>query len=216
MTIKHHPNDSMLVGFAAGTLDRGQRVAIATHVTSCARCHAIVRTMEQVGGAMLADLPPAEMSSGALARAVARLSEPSHPIKIDVSPVVHDVAIRGLPKFVNRYPLGEWQWIAPRVHVRRIVLPEPSETRVFLLKSGPGTRMLEHSHDGLELTCVLSGSFKHDGGNFGPGDFDIGDETVDHRPVVNEGEDCICLVAMQGELRLNGLLGRIIQPFVRL
>ena len=40
--------------------------------------------------------------------------------------------------------------------------------------------------------------------------------TVDHQPVVEAGQDCICLVAMQGELRLNGLLGRIVQPFVRL
>jgi putative transcriptional regulator len=39
---------------------------------------------------------------------------------------------------------------------------------------------------------------------------------VDHEPVVDSGQDCVCLVAMQGDLRLNGLLGRIMQPFVRL
>jgi putative transcriptional regulator len=87
---------------------------------------------------------------------------------------------------------------------------------VFLLRSGPGTRMLEHAHTGFEMTCVLSGAFSQAGAHFGPGDFDLGDETVDHEPVVDKGQDCICLVAMQGNLRLKGLLGRIVQPFVRL
>jgi putative transcriptional regulator len=102
------------------------------------------------------------------------------------------------------------------VHVRPIVLPEASDTRVFLLRSGPGTKMLQHTHTGVEMTCVLSGAFRHDGGHYGPGDFDLGDETVDHLPIVDADADCVCLVAMQGKLRLNGLIGRLIQPFVRL
>ena len=76
--------------------------------------------------------------------------------------------------------------------------------------------MLQHSHTELEMTCVLTGAFSHDGGRFGPGDFDFGDEDVDHKPLVERGEDCVCLVAMRGELRLSGLIGRLIQPFVRL
>ena len=50
----------------------------------------------------------------------------------------------------------------------------------------------------------------------GPAISTLGDETIDHRPIVKDWEDCICLVAMQGELRLKGLLGRVMQPFVRL
>jgi putative transcriptional regulator len=66
------------------------------------------------------------------------------------------------------------------------------------------------------MTCVLSGAFSHEGGHFGPGDFDLGDETVDHQPVVDTADECICLIAMHGQLRLNGLVGRLMQPFVRL
>ena len=32
MSIEHHPTDSMLAAFAAGTLDHGQHIAIATHL----------------------------------------------------------------------------------------------------------------------------------------------------------------------------------------
>jgi putative transcriptional regulator len=66
------------------------------------------------------------------------------------------------------------------------------------------------------MTCVLSGAFHHAGGHFGPGDFDLGDETVDHRPVVDAEQECVCLVAMEGQLMLSGLLGLLIQPFVQL
>ena len=216
MSIEHHPTDLMLAAFAAGTLDHGQHIAIATHLVSCPQCRAFMRSMEQVGGAVLTSLPPAAMSNGALAAVEARLNEPVQPAAVGMTPTVPETEVPGLPKFVRRYRFGNWKWIAPSVRLRPIALPYESDTRVFLLKSGPGTKMLEHAHTGFEMTCVLSGAFSQGGAHFGPGDFDLGDETVDHEPVVDSGQDCVCLVAMQGELRLKGLLGRIMQPFVRL
>jgi putative transcriptional regulator len=216
MSIEHHPDDSMLAAFAAGTLDHGQHVAIATHLVSCPQCRAFMHAMEHVGGAVLSRLSPAPMSSNALKQAEARLNETPLPAAIPAAPTVSETEVSALPEFVRRYRFGSWTWIAPSVHVRPIVLSQTSNTRVFLLKSGPGTKMLQHSHTGIEMTCVLTGAFSHDGGHYGPGDFDFGDETVDHQPVVDAGLECICLVAMQGELRLNGLLGRLMQPFVRL
>ena len=216
MSIEHHPTDSLLAAFAAGTLDHGQHIAIATHLVSCPQCRTFMRSMEQVGGAVLTSLPPAAMAAGALAAVEARLNEPVRPASAKMTPTVPETEVPGLPKFVRRYRFGNWKWVAPSVHLRRIMLPYASDTRVFLLKSGPGTKMLEHAHTGFEMTCVLSGAFSQGGVHFGPGDFDLGDETVNHEPVVDSGQDCVCLVAMQGNLRLNGLLGRIMQPFVRL
>jgi putative transcriptional regulator len=216
MSIEHHPTDALLAAFAAGTLDHGQHIAIATHLVACPQCRIFIRSMEQVGGTVLTSLPPAAMSNGALAKVEARLNEPARPAVAKSLPAMTDDEVHGLPKFVYRYQFGNWQWVAPSVYLRRIVPPYASGTRVFLLKSGPGTKMLEHAHTGFEMTCVLSGAFSQGGSHFGPGDFDLGDETVDHEPVVDDGEDCVCLVAMQGDLRLKGLLGRIMQPFVRL
>ena len=68
--------------------------------------------------------------------------------------------------------------------------------------------MLEHTHTGTELTLVLEGSFSHEGGRFGPGDFGYGDDEVDHRPIVGDEGPCLCLVAMTGDLRMNGFLSR--------
>ena len=45
--------------------------------------------------------------------------------------------------------------------------------------------------------------------------FDQADASVDHSPVVDSNEDCICLVALNGSIELRGWFGRLIQPFVR-
>jgi putative transcriptional regulator len=66
------------------------------------------------------------------------------------------------------------------------------------------------------MSCVLSGGFSHDGGHFGPGDFDIGDETSVHRVAVDAGEDCIALIVLDGKLRLTGRFWRLLAPFLRL
>lgn len=215
MSITHHPPDTMLAAFAAGTVDHGQHVAVATHLVACPQCRSFVRSIERVGGEMLTALAPAAMAHGAFAAVEARLDEPvrAHPAAAPLPAQAPEVP--GLPKFVRGYRFDRWIWVAPSVSLRRVALPYSSDTRVFLLKSGPGTRMLQHTHTGIEMTCVLAGAFRQDGNRFGPGDFDLGDDTIEHRPIVEPGDDCLCLVAMQGELRLSGLIGRLVQPFLR-
>ena len=217
MTIVHHPSDELLMTFAAGVLDLGQRVAVATHLTGCSRCRRLVHAMEHVGGAVLSDLPVTPMSPGAFAAVEARLDGIAPAVTTGSRKMATGLGdVPGLPPFVRNYPSGSWQWIAPKVHLRPIRLPEASATRVFLLKSQPGTRMIEHTHSGFEMTCVLSGSFAHAGGHFGPGDFDFGDGSTDHEVMIDSTEACICLVAMQGQLKLNGILGRLLQPLIRM
>ena len=76
MTIEHHPEEATLAAYAAGALDLGQHVALATHLRACPHCRDWVRAMERLGGALVADSPEAELSAGALAKALARLDEP--------------------------------------------------------------------------------------------------------------------------------------------
>jgi putative transcriptional regulator len=215
MSIIHHPSDTMLSCFAAGTLDLGQHIAIATHLVSCQRCRDFVRSMEHVGGEMLAGLAPVALSKDAARDVQLRLDAPTRPSAAR-SEAVTEAEVPALPSFLRRYRFEKWRWLGPSVHMRPIVLPHPSETRVYLLRAGPGTRMASHAHTGIELTCVLAGSFSQSGTHYRPGDFDYGDSSVDHEPVVELGEACICLVAMRGGLHLKGVLGRILQPFIRL
>jgi putative transcriptional regulator len=215
MTILHHPFESLLTAFSAGTLELGQHIAVATHLVSCVPCRKWSRTVEQLGGATLENLPPAAMSGDALSMVLSRLEEPRKTAKQDISPPTSALAeVPGLPNFVRRHPAGEWKWIAPRLHLLPIHVPDVGDSRVFLLKAGPGLKLVPHTHTGTEMTCVLKGSFHHDGGRFGTGDFDFGDSGVDHEIAIGSEGDCLCLVAMQGELRLKGFLGHLMQPLV--
>ena len=215
MNTLHHPSDDLLGAFAAGTLDCGHHVVVGTHVGKCARCARWTRSIEFIGGALLEALPPAAMSDGALESVRARLSAPKdleEPLQTS-QPAVRN-GVTGLPEFLQRYLGKRWRWIAPSLYMLPIHLPEAGDARLFLLKAKPGTKLLPHTHAGTEMTSVLSGSFTHGGGRYGVGDFDFGDSDVSHNIAIGTETDCICLVAMRGNLRIEGVLGRLVQPFV--
>ena len=210
MTINHHPDEETLAAFTAGNLDEPRSVVVAAHVALCPRCRATVAGFEQFGGTLVEREVPAATRAGALDQALARLDEaiPSVPAIRQPEP--------DCPGVLAPYEVGRWRWIGPGVHWRKVEVPESEGTRVFMLKSAPGSSLPHHSHSGVEWTCVLQGAFRHELGRYGPGDFEAADSTVDHTPFVEEGDPCICLVAMQGDIELRGWLGRLLQPFVRL
>ena len=215
MTIAHHPAGELLAAFAAGKLDEGEHLVVAVHASRCPACRRFVRAVEAIGGTAVESAEPVAMSKGSFETVMAKV-ERAPPKMQAPQPAHHAVEDDELPELLKHYRIGRRRRIAPGVSLRPIDLPGNGKSRAFLLKSGPGTRMLEHTHSGIELTCVLKGSFSHVSGRFGPGDFDFGDESLDHQPLVGKTEPCLCLVAMTGDLRMNGFFGRLISPFVRL
>lgn len=212
MTIVHHPSEELLAAFATGKLDEGEHLVVAVHASRCSACRRFVNAIESLGGVAIETVEPVEISKGSLDAVMTKI-ERSETLTGRPASEADD---EDLPMILRHYRIGRRRRIAPGVSMRPIELWGNGVSRAFLLKSGPGTRMLEHTHSGIELTCVLKGSFSHVGGRFGPGDFDFGDESLDHQPLVGDGEPCICLVAMTGDLRMNGFFGRLISPFVRL
>lgn len=210
MTITHHPDEETLAAFASGTLDEPRSVVVAAHVALCPHCRATVAAFEQVGGSLVERAEPAAPRAGALDQALARLDEAAPP-----APVVRQPE-PDCPGVLAPYEVGRWRWIGPGVYWRKVEVPESEGTRVFMLKAAPGSSLPHHGHSGVEWTCVLQGAFRHELGRYGPGDFEAADSSVDHTPFVEEGDTCICLVAMQGDLELRGWLGKLMQPFVRL
>ena len=214
MTISHHPPEDLLADFAAGILDEADRLVVAVHGTQCPSCRRFVGAMEHLAGAALEQAAPLELKAEAFKAVMGRIDE--IPAKVPVAPAPPSGLLDDdLPEILRRCRLGKKRTVAPGVKLQPIVLPCASGSRAFLLWSAPGTKMLEHSHTGRELTCVLKGSFTHEAGRYEPGDFDFGDGSVDHRPVVDSNEACLCVVAMSGDLKLRGWLGKIVSPFVR-
>ena len=212
MTIIHHPSDATLAAFASGTLDEARGIVVAAHLSLCAQCRGTVQAFEEVGGVLLGDVEPAALSAGALQRAMAALG----PLDI-VAPAIRGAAAAGdLPAPLSHYAVGPWRWIGRGVQWRPVDVASKESVRVFMLKAAPGTKLPRHRHTGTEWTCVFDGAFSHALGRYGAGDFDEADESVEHDPVVDAAHGCVCLVALQGHIELQGWLGRLIQPFVRI
>jgi putative transcriptional regulator len=210
MTIKHHPSNPTLAAFAVGGLDAARRVVVATHLTTCPACRRAASSFEHVGGVMLDGGEPVPMDSGALQRALAAIASDTRP---DVKSPAKE---SDLPSTLSPYAVGAWRWIGPGIYFRPVDVAPEKGARLFMLKAAPGTVLPQHKHTGAEWTCLLQGAFRHEGGFYRPGDFDEADEEIEHSPVVADGDECICLVALDGQIQFQSWIGRILQPFVRL
>ena len=214
MTILHHPSDETMAAYAGGALDTARRLVVASHLERCKTCRSFVRGAERIAGALMESMTPAELSAGALERTMARLEAtedsraPAEVADLQGEP--------GLPACLRHYDLGSWRWVGPGVQMRSILLAPSDKTRLFLLKGAPGTRLPQHTHSGTELTSILVGSYHHEGGNFAAGDFEEADASTDHRPTVGVDQPCLCLVALDGRLKLSGMIGALLNPLVRL
>lgn len=218
---RHHPKDTTLAEFAAGTLDEGRSLVVATHLAMCAHCRGFVSALDHMGGEMLAQIEPVAMEASA-AQVLAQLDRQedlnaSGPADFRRGPAPNRRAVwQPEQKTLLGYDLGPWRWVSPGLHYRAVNMPHEYDTRIFMLKAKPGLKIPQHKHTGTELTCVLAGAFIHEGGRYGPGDCDDADQDDGHTPVIDEGDECVCLVAMQGQIQLTGFFGRMIQPLLRI
>lgn len=212
MSVRHDPSEERLLAYAAGTLSPPEMVVVAAYLSLRPDADAWVRRLQSVGGRLLDDLEPEPMPDDALARVLARA-------EVDAGEVLASTPLNdmpGLPEPLRRYALGPWRWIGPGMRTRDVHAPRDGDCRVILLEIGPGRETPKHTHGGVELTCVLTGAYATETDRFDVGDFEEADPQVLHQPRVVSKEACLCVVALDGQIRLDGLLGRLIQPFVRL
>lgn len=217
MSIRHHPTDETLLRYAAGRLTAGPALAVSVHLEGCPDCRARIGAFEAVGGALL-DEPPTElMAPEALARIMARIDAQEPPVPARPAPRIRADFPGGLqlPAALRACEIGPWRWFGPGVRMSRVAIPGAADSGAILLRIGAGQRLPEHGHGALELTQVLYGSFSDRLGRYGPGDISETDEEVDHQPVVDRDGECICLAALEGAMVFRGLMGRLMQPFVR-
>jgi len=211
--IRHHLNDALLMGYAAGHLSEAFSLVVATHVTLCDDCRARLESLEALGGAVLDAEEEAPVSIDALARMMARLDVPV----VSAPPMVAPKA--NLPAPVAAYVGGDLnavKWRSLGMGVRQAILPTGSQATARLLHIPAGQAVPDHGHRGTELTLVLRGAFRDDSDRFGPGDVEIAGEDLAHKPVAEAGEDCICLAATDAPLRFVGLMPRLLQPLFRI
>ncbi len=214
MSIRHHLSDPLLMAYAAGNLPEAFGLVVATHVSMCDACRAQLAAFEAVGGAVLAAEAVA-MADGALEAAMARLGMPET-VQHLAKPIRKP---NDLPAPLQDYiggGLAEVKWRSLGMGVRQAILPTGKGATARLLYIPAGQAVPDHGHRGTELTLVLRGAFRDATDRFGPGDVEIATEELEHTPVAEAGEACICLAATDAPLRFNALIPRLLQPLFRI
>ncbi len=213
--IRHHLSDDILMAYSAGTLPEAFSLIVATHVSLCDECRAQLDAFDAVGGAVLGECETAavaEDSLDATLRLIANLPAEQPAPRRAASGSVFPAPLQD---YVGG-DLSDVKWRSVGGGVRQSILKTDGGATVRLLHIPPGVKIPDHGHQGTEMTLVLKGAFRDEFDRFARGDIEIANEDLEHTPVAEEGEDCICLAATDAPLRFNSLLPRMAQPFLRI
>ncbi len=201
--------DDLLVAYSAGSLDPARHALVASHLLLNPQNRRFVRAIENTVASELSLAP----GSAAVARRDTRLAAI---FDVGDAPPVERVALGAqvLPTPLHRF-MGcslddvSWSFVVPGV--RECRLGDVGRGSVSLLRVKAGRRLPQHTHEGSEITLVLAGAFADPLGRYGRGDIAIADSEIDHSPVVESEEECICFAITDAPLVLTGPFGRVVQ-----
>lgn len=214
--IKHHLTDALLMAYSAGSLPEAFNLVVATHISMCDECRARMMEFDSVGGAVLDDEAPVEMAADSFAATLALIAQGDRDM---MPPKAKSKSMGSLPAPLQDYIGGDLdsvKWRKVGGGVRQAILKTDKSASVRLLHIPAGAAVPDHGHRGTELTLVLQGAFKDETDRFGAGDIEVATQDLDHQPVAENGQDCICLAATDAPLRFNRFIPRIAQPFLRI
>lgn len=219
MKIRSHPLPSTLMSYASGTLSGAISGVVACHLSMCRECQADMRLLEMVGGLMLEGLPRPQADPFADGRALRRALERETPAIEPVPPPLPPSGGDFLPEPLARYlgMSGEeipWKRLPKGIRQYWVKMPAGSG-HMRILRVPPGAMLLEHSHDGMEATMILRGTYSDHTGDYERGDVCEMNEGTDHQPsTVSSEEECICIIASEARPRYSRWYARLMQPLL--
>jgi putative transcriptional regulator len=215
MKIQHHPDDSTLMSYAAGSLPSVLSAVVASHVSMCAHCRRELKLMESMGLALLDDIETDRVTTRVPVLALRKLESVVGPARSARAKAGHDIDVPSPMRHLVGDRLTHVGWRKLGFGVWHYPLPVPKACKgvLTLLKIEPGRSMPEHGHGGIELTLILSGAYEDHTGRYLPGDIADLDQDVEHNPVADAVAGCICLVASEQKASFKGLVSRMIQPW---
>jgi putative transcriptional regulator len=212
--IRHHPDSTTLLSFAAATIAEPLAAVVAAHLSMCPRCRAEVADLELLGSAIMLSVPDTS------ARAAMKVPARSAEVVTHVAQRVAQANERLPAPIAATYALSldgiPWKRLGPGVWHNRLALRQEGDGDLRLLRIAPGRKMPDHGHGGAELTLVIEGSYSDVTGQYRRGDIQDVDEGVEHQPIVDKDGECVCLIASEHPARFKTLVGRLTQPWTRM
>ncbi len=211
MTIQHHPDISSLMSCAAGSQPEAMAAVVASHLAVCPVCAREVSKLERIGEALFDHIEPAPVDSAAPV-AAARALEADDALPAGSILTGGEVPLPLAELVGSDLNAIAWKRLGPGLWHYPLPLSQSAKGDLRLLKVGPGQTLPDHGHGGEEMTLVLRGSYSDSTGHYGVGDVaDLADD-MEHAPLADAQEGCICLIASEKPARFKGLIARMMQP----
>ena len=195
--------NGLLAGYCAGTLDPAAHALVASHLLLRPDNRRYVSALESLASGSLIDAPLTPLSDRD-ARLSAILDGEVPVPRAQPSSVMPAPLLRFVGSDLNSI---KWRTKLPGVKEFRVSDAGRGEASLLLVKAG--RRMPSHTHESSEITLVLAGGFSDTTGHYMRGDIAIAGSDLDHRPVADEGSDCLCFAVTDAPLHLTGPVGRI-------
>jgi putative transcriptional regulator len=129
-----------------------------------------------------------------------------------------EIAKASTPKALEQFlgmPVADVPWKRVMPGLAEYKLPDMEGSEISLLRIDGGKAMPVHTHHGSEVTLVLQGGFSDGNGHYGVGDIAYADDDVNHKPIADAGEICICFAVADAPVELTGPIGRLMNSFIR-
>lgn len=180
--------DDLLMAHAAGTLPAPLALLVRCHLRLCPESRERLRFYEQLAGLCLERLEPVPLDPGRREALLGRLGRETG----DTGPAGDPPPRRPepLPLALDRL---HWQTAADGVFEAPLPAPADPALDARVLRIEPGCTTGRHGHEAREFVLVLAGCFRDEYGCYRPGDVVICDPRIEHAPVAEGSEPCLCL-----------------------
>lgn len=212
--VSHHPAQHILVDFASGALDSASSLCVSAHLHFCEHCRQQVRQMTALGAQLLHSIEPVEVSSDLLDKVMANIdSSPKHHIESTPTQSGEEFphVVERLLSQVDGRP--RWRKLSASLDTAKLQTGQ-ARYEVALQRICAGGKTILHDHGGREYTVVLQGSFSDENGVYKEGDFLLKNPGEKHQPMGALNGDCICLTALEAPIRVAGLKGLFLRPWL--
>ncbi len=209
--------DEWIMSYASGALSEAHALVVASHCDFHPELKAKIHDAENIGGALMESANPSILADDAFDTLWK---------KIDSGETIEEVINSNdnelnMPRPLADYlgkPFEELDWRTMGPGLSQVRLwTGPNDERLWLLRAKGGAKIPSHDHNGLEMTLVLTGSYHVGDKQYTPGLLELADNDVEnHQPIIDPGQECICLVVTEAPIKIHSLLGRLAQPFIGL
>lgn len=212
----HLMQDEWLVSYAAGSLTPARSLMIAAHSSYSDQVQEKIADAESIGGALLAESSPADVDHAVLEQLLDRIDSTPQPVFEQPAVKQGDLLPPALAEHVGTdIDALKWRFMGPGMSYVRL-WNGPNDERLWLLRADGGVTVPDHGHSGDEWTLLLKGSYRTEFGHYRVGDMDVANDEIEHQPIVDDGDECVCLVMTEGPLRMKTLFSKMAQPIIGL